>query len=473
MKKKFVWVALLLCQAVAVWGQGTMSIEDCRRLALENNKALKMADMQLKTAQEKRKEAFTKYLPAIDASGLYLRNQKEINLLAEDAHLPIYAFDGTTYQPNVVLGADGVPVVGADGNPVFKEFALLPKDAMSVDMRNVGVLQVGLVQPVYMGGKIRTYNQLAGLSEQLAESGRALELEQVIEETDGAYWQIVSLVNREKLAGQYVETLKRFARDVEALYENGMSTKADLLSVRVRLNQAEMALLRVQDGLGLARMALNRLCGLPLDTVFTLQEEDLKQTVLPERMELEEVYANRPEIHSLSLAADIYRRKERIARSEYLPSVALTANYMAMTPSFFDGISNKLDGMWSVGIGVKAPIFHWGASRKSVRSARAETELMELKLEEAKEMVELQVSQAHFKVEEAMHKMKVAESNLSRADENLRYANLGFEEGTMPVLNVLEAQTAWLEAHTEGIDARIEMKLCEVYLKKAYGVLSK
>ena len=191
MKKKFVWVALLLCQAVAVWGQDAMGIEDCRRLALENNKALKMADMQLKTAQEKRKEAFTKYLPAIDASGLYLRNQKEINLLAEDAHLPIYAFDGTTYQPNVVLGADGVPVVGADGNPVFKEFALLPKDAMSVDMRNVGVLQVGLVQPVYMGGKIRAYNQLAGLSEQLAESGRALELEQVIEETDGAYWQIV------------------------------------------------------------------------------------------------------------------------------------------------------------------------------------------------------------------------------------------------------------------------------------------
>ena len=178
--------------------------------------------------------------------------------------------------------------------------------------------------------------------------------------------------------------------------------------MRVRLNQAEMALLRVQDGLGLARMALNRLCGLPLDTVFALQEEDLKQTVLPDRMELEEVYANRPEIHSLSLAADIYRRKERIARSEYLPSVALTANYMAMTPSFFDGISNKLDGMWSVGIGVKAPIFHWGASRKSVRSARAETELMELKLEEAKEMVELQVSQAHFKVEEAMLYAEIA-----------------------------------------------------------------
>ena len=146
---------------------------------------------------------------------------------------------------------------------------------------------------------------------------------------------------------------------------------------------------------------------------------------------------------------------------------------MAMTPSFFDGISNKLNGMWSVGVGVRAPVFHWGASRKSVRSARAETELMNLKLEEAKEMIELQVNQAQFKVEEAMRKLEVAEANLFKADENLKYANLGFEEGTIPVLNVLEAQTAWLEAHTGQIDARIELKLCEVYLKKAYGVLSK
>lgn len=473
MKKSFLAVVLLLCQGLLSWGQGMMNLEDCRRLAMENNKALKMADMQLKTAQEKKKEAFTKYLPSIDAMGMYFRNQKEINLLAEDARLPIFTFDGTTYQPNVVVGADGVPVVGADGSPVFSEFALLPKEAMSVDMRNVGVLQVGLVQPVYMGGKIRAYNQLAGLSEQLAESGYALELEQVIEQTDEAYWQVVSLVNREKLAEKYVGTLENFNQNMTALYKEGMVTKADLLSVSVRLNQAEMALLRVKNGLGLARMALNRICGLPVDTVFVLQEEDLNQLALPEKMELEQVYSNRPEIHSLSLATDIYRRKERIARSEYLPSIALSANYLAMTPSFFDGISNKLNGMWSVGVGVRAPVFHWGASRKSVRSARAETELMNLKLEEAKEMIELQVNQAQFKVEEAMRKLEVAEANLSKADENLKYANLGFEEGTIPVLNVLEAQTAWLEAHTGQIDARIELKLCEVYLKKAYGVLSK
>ena len=362
-----------------------------------------------------------------------------------------------------------------NGQYVPKDYALLPKDAMTVDDRNTAVLQVGLTQPIYMGGKIRAYNQLAGLSEKLAQSGREQELQNLIQETDEAYWQVISLVNRQKLAEKYVQTLKKFMHDIEMMYETGMSVKADVLSVKVKLNQAEMTLLRVEDGLSLSRMALNQICGLPVDTVYSLKEEILDTLAINESqtMNLEQIYFNRPEVESLTIATDIYRKKEKIARSAYLPTVAFMANYFAMTPSFFNGISTKLDGMWSVGIGVKAPVFHWGASRKSVRSARAETNLMNYKLQEAKEKIELQVSQAQFKIKEAVRKMAVAETNQIKADENLKYANLGFQEGTIPVSNVLEAQTAWLSAHSDVIDSQIEMKLCEVYLKKAYGVLGK
>ena len=108
-----------------------------------------------------------------------------------------------------------------------------------------------------------------------------------------------------------------------------------------------------------------------------------------------------------------------------------------------------------------------------MRRARAETSLMNFKLQEAREKIELQVSQARLKVKEAARKMEVAEKNQVKADENLKYANLGFQEGTIPVSNVLEAQTAWLAAHTDLIDTQIEMKLCEVYLQKAYGILGK
>ena len=469
--KRLIVMLLGLSGALAVSGQQAMSLEECRRLALENNKKLKMADEQIKSAKAKRQEAFTKYLPGVDAMGVYMRNQKEINLLSEDAYLPVgtVGADGKwTLRPDQVM-------LSPDGKPLPKDYALLPKEAMTVDDRNTALLQVGLTQPVYMGGKIRAYNQLAGLSEKLAEAGREQELQQVIQETDEAYWQIVSLANRRNLAEKFAETLKKFTRDVEVMYETGMSTKADMLSVKVKLNQAEMTLLRVEDGLALSRMALNRICGLPLDTVYVLKEELLNALPVSETSApgIEQVYGNRPEINSLALAADIYREKEKIARSAYLPTVAFTANYIAMTPSFFDGISTKFDGMWSVGVGVKAPIFHWGAARKTVRSARAETEMMNFRLQEAKEQIELQVNQAQFKIKEAARKMQVAESNREKADENLKYARLGFQEGTIPVSNVLEAQTAWLSAHSDVIDSRIEMKLCEVYLQKAYGVLGK
>lgn len=476
--KKIGLMIIGLAVFVTVFGQGPMSLEDCRRLAIENNKKLKMADEQIKTAQAKRQEAFTKYLPGIDAMGTYMRNQKEINLLSEDAHLPVGTIgaDGkwTLRQDQLMIGADGKPVMN-NGQYVPKDYALLPKEAMTVDDRNTAVLQVGLTQPIYMGGKIRAYNQLAGLSEKLAESGREQELQNVILETDEAYWQIVSLANRQKLAEKFVETLKKFEHDIEIMYETGMSAKADMLSVKVKLNQAEMTLMRVDDGLSLSRMALNQICGLPVDSIYTLKEELLNTLPVSEAeaVSLEQIYNNRPEISSLTLVTDIYRKKERIVRSEYLPTIAFMANYFAMTPSFFDGISTKLDGMWSVGIGVKAPVFHWGASRKSVRSAKAETNLMHYKLQEAKEKIELQVNQAQFKVKEAVRKMEVAKANQGKADENLKYADLGFQEGTIPVSNVLEAQTAWLSAHSDVIDTQIEMKLCEVYLQKAYGILGK
>ena len=454
--------------------QQVLTIEDCRRLAVENNKRLKIADEEVKASALKKAEAFTNYLPGVEGSGVYLRNQKKINLLEEDAYLPVGTMENGsfTFRPDQLMtGADGTPVA-VNGQYVPKDYALLPKDAMTVDDRNTALLQVGLTQPIYLGGKIRAYNQMAGLSEKLARSKRGQELQEVVLATDEAYWQIVSLSNRKKLADKYVETLQKFVHDVELMLETGVATKADVLSVRVKLNEGEMIRTKVENGLSLSRMLLNQLCGLPTDTLVTLVEEvdDACMEEVGEE-DLERVYARRPEVASLQLAVDIYKKKEKIALSEYLPKVAFMANWVWTAPSFYDGISTKLSGMWSVGVGVQAPIFHWGASRKSLRHAKSQTNIMRYQLQEAKEKIELQVSQAEFKMKEVERKLSMTRKNMERAEENLRFANLGFQEGTIPVLNVLEAQTAWLTANSDWIDARIDARLCKVYLEKAYGTL--
>ncbi len=473
----FFTTLLLLLPVLGLQAQQRLTLRECRDLAIENNKKLKIADQEVLAGKAQKEEAFTHYLPALDATGVYLRNQKEVNLLENDAFLPVGYLkeDGNwSLRPDQVMidPATGQPVL-VNGQPVPKDYALLPKDAMTVDSRNTALIRIGLTQPVYLGGKIRAYHRLAGLSEQLSRSKRDLEIQNVIQATDEAYWQVVSLAGRKAVAEKYVEALKKFEHNMEIMYTTGVAVKSDVLSVRVKLNEGEMMLLKVTDGLSLARMLLNQTCGLPLHEEYRLEEEesDLSLSGPVEKRSLEQVYGLRPEITGLELATQIYRKKEKISLADYLPSVALTANYLTTSPSFFNGISTKFDGMWSVGIGVQAPIFHWGASRKSLRQARVQTEIMEYRLQEAKEQIELQVSQSEFKVREVAKKAEMAGNNLLRAEENLKLADWGFREGTIPVANVLEAQTAWLSACSDLIDARIEAKLCEVYLKKAYGVL--
>lgn len=128
-------------------------------------------------------------------------------------------------------------------------------------------------------------------------------------------------------------------------------------------------------------------------------------------------------------------------------------------------------GMWGVGMMVKIPVFHWGEGIYKVKAAKAEANIAQYKLDDVKEKVELQVTQATYKVNEATKKLAMAEKNMAKADENLRYANLGFQEGVIPTSNVLEAQTAWLSAQSGKIDAQIDVKMSEIYLNKSMGTL--
>ena len=160
----------------------------------------------------------------------------------------------------------------------------------------------------------------------------------------------------------------------------------------------------------------------------------------------------------------IYAQKVNVTRAEFLPTVALTANYMVTNPSLVNGFENKFRGMWAVGAMVKIPIWNWGEGMYKVKAAKAEANIARYQLSDVKEKVELQVNQATFKVNEAGKKLAMATKNMEKAEENLRYAKLGFSEGVIPTSNVLEAQTAWLSAQSDKIDAQIDVKLSLIHI---------
>ena len=482
--KKILFLFFLLTTTFSLKSQGILSLDSCRALAIANNKELLISGEKINAAHYQNKAAFTNYLPNFSATGAYMRNQKEFSLLNSDQKAALSglgnSISGPLQQAAQVIGqlhpelAPALSQLGGAIVPALNEAGSSIVDAFRTDTRNVYAGVITLTQPLYMGGKIRAYNKITKYAEELARQQHNSGMQEVILSTDQAYWQVISLVNKKKLAESYLKLLQKLDSDVEKMIAEGVATKADGLSVRVKVNEAEMTLTKVEDGLSLSRMLLCQLCGIDLSTPVVLADEDIDDIPLmpvTTDFEVETAYANRPEIRSLELATKIYQQKINVTRSEHLPSLALMGNYMVTNPSVFNSFENKFKGMWNVGIMLQLPIWHWGEGLYKVKAAKAEARIAQYQLDDAKEKIELQVNQSAFKVNEAAKKLTMAKKNLEKADENLRYATLGFEEGVIAPSNVLEAHTAWLSAQSEKIDAQIDVKLTEIYLQKSLGTL--
>ena len=484
--KRLVSITLFAGITFSLQAQIALTLDSCRALAMENNKELLIGQEKIKAAHYQNKAAFTNYLPKLSATGTYIRNQKEISILNDEQKAGLSQL-GTTVGTQVkgfaqqlaVAHPELVPFITSLGNfdiaTPLNAAGNSIVDAFRTDTRNMYAGAITLTQPLYMGGKIRAYNKITQYAEELARQQHHTGMQEVILSTDQAYWQVISLVNKKKLAEGYLKLLQKLESDVDHMIAEGVATKADGLSVKVKVNEAEMTLTKVEDGLSLSKMLLCQLCGLDLSTNVVLADENMNDLsiLLKENSEInmETAYASRPELKSLELASLIYKQKVNVTRAEHLPTVALLGNYLVSNPSVYNGFENKFKGMWNVGVMVQVPIWNWGEGVYKTKAAKAEAQIAKYQLQDAREKVELQVNQAAFKVTEAKKKLIMASKNLEKANENLRYATLGFEEGVIAPANVLEAHTAWLSAQSEKIDAQIDIKLTEIYLQKSLGTL--
>ena len=398
--------------------QRMLTLEECRNLAIQNNKELQISGEKIKMADNEKKAAFTKYFPQLSANGAYMWNQKDINLL-----------DMGALSSSLSSSLGGLAQL-----PMIQHLMSGVNDMQHLDVQNIWVGNVSLVQPVFMGGKIVNYNQITKFAKQLAESMNNLQLQDLIYKTDETYWQVISLVNKKKLADAYVDLLRKMDSDVTAMIYEGVATEADGLSVKVKLNEAEMAQTKVENGLALTRMLLAQICGLSLEEDLSLADEKLDNFPVETTQasaDLNEAFMNRNELRSLDLATKIYKRKERIALAEMLPNVALAANYFVTNPNVFNGFKNDFAGMFNVGVMVKVPLSGWWEGTYRRNSAKAETRIKTLEWQDAREKIELQVSQSVYKVNEAGKKLIASSRNMENAEENLRRANFGFEEGVI------------------------------------------
>ena len=471
--------------AQTVGAQRLLNLDSCRAMALRNNKQMSISRVKQEIAANVRKSARTKYLPHISALGGYEYTSKEVSILNDDQKEALNSL-GSNLKNGIVSSvgpyAQILPTalqqrLGTDLTNLASFLDLSGQNivnAFRTDTRNLWAGAILLTQPVFMGGAIVAMNKLADAGEELAANSAEAKRQATLYHIDQAYWQVVSLRHKQKLAQGYLDLVKKLDGDVQKMIKEGVATRSDGLSVSVKVNEAEMAMLKVSDGLTLSKMLLCQLCGIPVDEQIVLAEEEtdnLETVEVTPQADFQQAVENRPELKMLQNMVDMGKQTTNILKAGNLPQVMLTGGYMVSNPNVFNGFEKKFAGVWNVGVLVRVPIWNWGDVAYKVRAAKGATTIATLQKEEAREKIELQVNQSAFQVSEANKKLEMAKASIERANENLRTANLGFSEGVISSTTVMEAQTAWLQAQSQKIDAEIDVKLSQVNLQKALGTL--
>ncbi|MCI6129889.1 TolC family protein [Prevotella sp.] len=494
MKHKLLILALTTL-ATSAQAQQTLTLDSCRAMALRNNKTLSASRLQLDMARYNKKAAKTKYLPHISALGGYELTSREISLLSKDqkSALANAGTNTTGALHNDIAGAltnlaqQGILTpeqasnlggmfgqVGSKIGEAVNHVGQNIVDAFRTDTRQMYALSVMLTQPVYMGGAIIAANRMAAIGEEMAQNNIEASTQNTLHSIDQAYWTVVSVHHKKQLAESYLAVVKKLDDDVSKMIREGVATRADGLKVDVKVNEAEMSLTQAENGLALAKMLLCQLCGMDVDSDITLADENADNIVeQADDAQADRAVAmeNRPELKLLQNSADMSRQATKLVRAAYLPQVLLTGGYVATNPNVFNGFERKLSGMWNVGVMVRVPLWNWMEGTYKVRASRIATTIVELERDDIREKIDLQVSQSQFKVKEANRRLAMAIKNVENAEENLRCANLGFKEGVIPTTDVMAAQTAWVQAQSQKIDAEVDVKMSQVNLKKALGVL--
>lgn len=492
MKRKYVTI-LLSILALSLSAQ-TYTLNQLREMALENNKQLKVAQIQQDIAADAVKGAKTKYLPRVSALAGYELFSREISLLNRHQKSSLNNL-GTNavgsieerlgesiadmVQQGVITQEEAQELntaIQEVGQPIADKgdaYGQQVERAFRTNTHNIFAGSIMVTQPVYMGGAITAANEMARISQEMAANNSDNMRRSTLLAIDKAYWMAVSLKNKEKLANDYLALLKKLSDDVNIYIREGVATRADGLKVDVAVNEAEMAVTRVEDGVALTKMYLCQLCGLPISSEITLADEGREAMVESQGTRVENLgdtlYVNRPELRLLENAIELSKQATKMTQALYRPHIALTGGVIVSNPSVYNGFEHKFKENWNIGVLVQMPIWSWHEGRYKTRIGRSATRIAEFELQDAREKISLQVEQCRFKLKEAHKRLEKANGNMKSAEENLRCANVGFREGVMTVTNVMEAQTAWQKAETQRIDAQIDVVLAEIALKHAVG----
>ena len=443
--------------------QDSLTIEQCRKMAVEHNRQLASARVQRQKTDFDLLAMKANYLPKLDFNAFDLANTMSGSLALQSSMLPV--FD----MASQIAGMAEFP-------------------AMTVDysMHNLFGASLMLTQPIYMGGKITAGYNMTKIGQRIADENIRLTESEVRVKVDEAYAMAVKAREMVDVAKSYETLLQELMKNVESAVRHGMRTRNDQMKVQVKLNQARLAITRADNAYNLARMNLCQIIGMPLDLRPSVAKPDVSSMVMSEVLSASAdsvQVLSRPEYAMLQEKTELARQQVKLARSEFLPqlaafatggysyggkvSVDATSSVGGQVNMYDKTLIDKFSG--AIGVTLSVPIYHFGERKGKIRSAKASLQMAQLDLDDNRERMALELSQACNTLKEQMTALEIARLSVEQAEENLRLSRSAYDSGVETLSDHLEAQSLWQSALADEIDARAQLIVALSKWRKAAG----
>ena len=463
MKRLFFMLSAVLATAIA--SAQTMTLEQCRQAAVQNNKQVEQSRVEQEKSSHTVSLYKTNFLPKFNivAADLYSFGKGELKI--PGGQLPIYTYNEAVGQfvPNVTMNADG--------SYTLNQYADFPGMSMKFKMDNVFLGGVMFEQPIYMGGKVTAAYNMSKIGEKIAGLNIRKTEAEVIVATDEAYTMVVRAKEMVKVAEAYKTMLDELYKNVESAFRHGMRTRNDVLKVQVKQNEVELSIQKANNAVRLAKMNLCYYIGKPLEADIDVEDSELKaesdEVFVADPMQI----VNRPEYEMLNQKMELAREQVKLTKSDYLPNVALTGGYTYINGLKLDGRRLIDNGAASAMVTFKYPVFHFGEGSHKIKIAKAEERLASLERDDLNNKMTLELTQATNNLNEAVAEVRMTAKSLEQAEENVRMSRKQFDVGYETLTDLLEAQTLWQKAYADDVEARCNLFLMKSRYMKAAGLL--
>lgn len=419
MKKIWILFSLVLGVSLAGYPQ-VLGLRDYRQRVMNYNQDIKQSRAVAEAALYALKSVKTGFFPRLDLSGSYS-----------------YQFENVEFMEGVRLKHDNYNA------------------------------EVDLVQSVYAGGAVRKQYEMARVQQAIAVLGEKHTLVNMLYAADVNYWTAVANRDLYTIASRFVEIVGELYDVVDKRFREGAISRTDVLMVEARLKEAELQLNASRTNYKTALQALNIMMGEAVEAEPVLRDSIRSGVLLPSVSELAVALDNRADYQTSIRDVELARLETRLVKSNYLPQVVLgiKENWGTLLLNV-DG-ERRFTTLAFANLSI--PVFHWGERRQSVRASILQEDMRELDRSKLADQVSLELSTAWTTVSDLLKKTEIVNSSLEIAQDNLFLNTFSYNEGKLPIIDVLSAQVTWLQAYTSVVSVHYQFKVAVAEYYRAVG----